>query len=188
MLWLTKSQLKSKNVETRRKAIEELCRKPSARALDTLATALEDEDDEVRRLAIMALAKLEHEQARDLLLFALRDRDPEVVKAAISALKKYDDSSVKAALIPVLNHGDSGVRGHAAQALELFGWIPKRTEDKIWMLVAKREFARAAAFGPAAVPALEAAIFSPPSSVGVGVVQALSEINDLRARRAIARA
>ena len=61
MLWLTQRQLKSKNVASRRKAVERLCDAPNPHALGALCGALGDEDAEVCRLAATALGKLEDE-------------------------------------------------------------------------------------------------------------------------------
>ncbi len=62
MLWLIQRQLKSKNVASRRKAVERLCDAPNPRALEALREAVDDEDAEVRRLAVTALGKLEVEE------------------------------------------------------------------------------------------------------------------------------
>jgi hypothetical protein len=48
MLWLTQQQLKSKNAETRRKAMEQLGMHPGIRALGVLRAAQDDGDAEVR--------------------------------------------------------------------------------------------------------------------------------------------
>src|ERR1017187_9534209 len=96
MLWLIQRQLKSKNIASRRKAVERLCDAPQPRVLGALSEALNDEDAEVRRLAATALGKLEVEERIEPLLTAVHDRDADVQKAAIMALKRTPDERVSA--------------------------------------------------------------------------------------------
>lgn len=188
MLWLTKRQLKSKDAAARRKAVEKLCQTPHPRAFRALRASLADEDAEVRRFAATALGKLEDERCLEPLLEALRDRDAGVLKAAILALKRSSDERVVAALLPLLRHPDAGVRGQAAQVLEFSGWRPASGEEEIRLLAAKGQFARMASHGVPAIAALEAVIDSGPYSLCVGAVEALGEIGDTRALRALLRA
>jgi HEAT repeat protein len=188
MLWLTQHQLKSKNVETRRKALEELGRSPPPRALPALRAALDDEDAEVRRLAAAALGRMDDERKLDSLLVALNDRNAEVVKAAIVGLKNTTGERVLTALAPLIHHSDAGVRGQAALNLEAQGWHPSRREEEIWLLVAKGKFGRAAAYGSEAIPALEAVVLSGPYSLCMGAVQALADIDDPRVMRPLLNA
>jgi HEAT repeat protein len=181
MLWQTLHQLKSKDPGTRRKAVDQLCQKPNERAGKVLVMALKDEDAEVRRLAAIALGKLEQDQRFGPLIEALRDRDAGVLQAASAALKKANPEEALPALKPLLRHPDTGVRGQVAQTMELLGWRPSEPADEIWFRVAKAQFFQAAAFGAEAVPALETALQSGSSGVGVGAVEALGHINDPRA-------
>jgi HEAT repeat protein len=183
MLWLTQRVLRSKNTAARRKAVEQLCDKPRSGSRRVLQKALSDEDAEVRRLAAQALGKLEDERCIEPLLAALRDRDADVVKAVILALKQTPDERVVSSLTPLLRHGDAGVRGHAAQVLEALAWRPADPEDEIWLEAAKGQFARVAAFGPAAVPVLEFVVEASPYGQCVRAVEALGEIRDQRALR-----
>lgn len=183
MLWVIQRQLRSKKAEVRRRAVEQLYQAPQPRAFATLRKALGDADPEVRRLAASALGKLDDERVVEPLLGALRDRHAEVQRAAIAALKRVPGDRVQLALAPLLRNPDAGVRGQAAQALEFLGWHPPKREDEIWLLVAKGQCARAAAFGAAALPALELALNSSPYSLAVAVVQALGEVRDPRVIR-----
>src|SRR5258706_12051163 len=99
---MTQRQLKSKNSAVRRKAVQQLSRKPDQDALPALQTAVEDEDAEVRMWAAIALGKLPPETRTELLLTALRDRDPEVQKAAIQSSKGVDANKITGALAPLL--------------------------------------------------------------------------------------
>jgi HEAT repeat protein len=188
MLWLTQRRLKSKNVASRRKAVEGLCNAPRPRALGVLSAALEDEDAEVRLLAATALGKLEDEGRLDPLLAALRDADADVVKAAIPGLKRTSDERVPTALLPLLRHANAGVRGCAAQCLESVGWRPSKRDDEMWFAVAKGQCSRAASFGPAALLPLEMVLNSGPYSLCVSAVKGLAEIGDQRAVRPLLKA
>src|ERR1700690_3593645 len=164
MLWLTHRQLKSKNVASRRKAVERLCDTPNPHALKALGGALGDEDSEVRRLAAAALGKLEDNDRVGPLLTALHDRDADVQKAAIMGLKRTTDERVPAALLPLLRHVNAGVRGCAAQVLEFIGWRPTKNDEEMWFVVAKGQCSRMAAFGRAAPLPLEMVLNSGPYS------------------------
>jgi HEAT repeat protein len=188
MLWLTQRQLKSKNVASRRKAVERLCIAPHPRSLVALGGAIGDEDAEVRRLAATALGKLEVEGRVDPLLTALGDRDADVLKAAMMSLKRTADERVPGALLPMLRHANAGVRGCAAQVLESIGWRPSKHEDEMWFFVAKGQCHRVAGYGVAAILPLEMVLNSGPYSLCVAAVQALGEIKDRRVVRPLLKA
>ncbi|HLH54949.1 MAG TPA: HEAT repeat domain-containing protein [Verrucomicrobiae bacterium] len=178
MLWHILHKLKSKDPEARRAAVEQLCQKPTDRALRVLRAMLEDEDVEVRRLTVKALGKLEVEQRFEALRSALEDRDGEVVQAAAAALKGGPADQLIPVLIRLLQHPFAGARGQAAQTLESFGWRPDNQEEEIHFRVAKAQFFQAAGFGVAAVPALEAALVSSSSAHGAAIVEALAHVGD----------
>lgn len=188
MLWPILHQLKSRDAATRRRAVEQLCRKPNPRAVRILGAMLDDPDGEVRHLTVVALGKLEDERRFDLLLAALKDRDSEVLQAAAAALKKGPFELSVPALEPLLRHSDPGVRGQVAQTLDSLGWRPDAREQEIWYRVAKGQFFQAAGFGVAAVPALETALLSGSSSIGAGVVEALGHIADRSVLRSLLQA
>src|ERR1019366_10576796 len=122
------------------------------------------------------------------LLTAVQDRDADVQKAAILALKRTSDERVPAALVPLLRHANAGVRGSAAQVLELLGWRPGTRDEEMWFLVAKGKCSQAASFGTAALVPLELVLNSGPYSLCVAAVQALAEIEDQRAVRLLLKA
>jgi HEAT repeat protein len=177
-LWL--SALKSKNVEARRKVIEQLCAKPNGRALRTLRQALEDDDTQVRRLGATALGKLEdlEDDHLELLLKALKDPEPEVQRAAIPGLKRFPMARTIDAIVPMLRSHDTGVRVAAAQSLEALGWRPTKEDDEIWYWAAKGQFNRLSAFGTMAIPILEVILDSGSYSQCVGALQVLGQIDD----------
>lgn len=188
MLWLRTRQLKSKQVDVRREAIAELAQSPGPRLYRALVKALRDSDAEVRRHAAVGLGKLGEDRCAAPLVQALRDSHPEVVKAAIIGLKHAPGEQITAALLPLLRHADAGVRGQAAVTFDFLGWRPEHVEDEIWYWVAKGQFGRAAGFGAAALPALEVAVGSGPSSISIGAVEALGQMGDARAVRPLVRA
>jgi HEAT repeat protein len=183
MFWLKQRQLSSKDAAVRRKAMQQICDSPTPRALDALRNALDDDDAEVRRLAVVALSRLEDERRLDPLLVALRDRHPEVLKTAISALRRFNRERVLNALAPLIFNPDAGVRGHAAQVLDTMGWEPSNRDEEIWYAVSKSQLTRAAAFGIAALPALESVLLGGPYNLRVAAVEAISAIDDKRAAR-----
>jgi HEAT repeat protein len=91
-------------------------------------------------------------------------------------------------LVPLLRHPNAGVRGSAAQVLELSGWRPTKREDEIWLFVAKGQCSRAASYGAAALLPLETVVNSGPYSLCVAAVQALGEIDDQRVMRPLLKA
>ena len=188
MLWLIQRQLNSKNVASRRKAMERLCLAPQPRDLDTLGQALKNKDAEVRRLAAAALGKLEVKGRIKPLLGALLDRDPSVQMAAILALKRSTDERVPPALVPLLHDANAGVRGCAAQVLAFLGWRPANREDEMWLLAAKGKWSQVALFGAPALLPLEMALKSGPYSLCVAAAKALGDMEDPRAVRLLIEA
>ena len=188
MLWLIRRQLKSKNPASRREAAARLGSHSGSQALAAVREALADDDAEVRRLAATALGTIDDISRIELLLLALHDRNAEVQRAAILALRKARDERITAALVPLLRHGDAGVRGSAAQALDTLGWQPANRDDEIWFLVDRGQCSRAASFGVDALAPLEAALSSGTYSLCISAVRALGEIDDRRVVRPLLKA
>jgi len=161
MLWLTRYQLRSKDVASRRKAAEQLSHKPDPKALREIFIALADEDADVRRFGAEALSKLE---------------DAEVLQGAITELKQTPDERARVGLTPLLRHANAGVRTHAAMALEGIGWRPVTQEEQIWLAIANGQMVRAAGFGKAAIPPLESVMASSPPSLRAAAIEALGLI------------
>jgi HEAT repeat protein len=188
MLWLSRLQLRSSKAEARRSALERLCARPHPGAIPTLESVLADSDSEVRRLAVAALGKLEDERRIEPLLSALQDRSPEVLKAALEAFKRVSDERVPTAIRPLLRYPDASVRGFAAQVMLGLRWTPASTEEEICLLVANAQCAQAAAFGLAALPALENALEHSPSSLAVSAAQAIGTIGGPQVLRPLLKA
>src|SRR4051794_16343384 len=104
MSWITRRQLKSISVETRRSAAEQLCQSYDPKAFEPLKDALHDSDALVRQFAATALGKLDDERITEVLVHALQDSDAEVIKNAISSLRRSIDSKLIAPMLPLLRH------------------------------------------------------------------------------------
>lgn len=182
MLWFTRHQLKSKNLDARRKAVEELCQSAAAdsRAVQTLIGVMGDSDAEIRRMAITAIGKSEYERRAEPVRKALGDADPGVKKAAILAVKRLKDDSLLKLLPPLLLHTDFGVRGAAAHVLDNFKWTPPDEAQELAFVIAKGQLLRAASFGRKAVGPLEHILNTGPYHARVAAVDALSRIGDPR--------
>lgn len=178
--WLKQQLFGSGSVETRRRAVRELGRYPSRRGCLALAEALRDPDAQVRVLAAAALGKFSGPAKIEPLVSALQDPQPEVVTAALVGLRDTPVPQVVQALGPLLRHPDAAVRGQAAKSLSTAGWQAKDDEDRIWLHVSRGQFAQAASMGPAAIPALEAAIKSSSFGLCIRAVEALGTISDYR--------
>jgi len=188
MLWVIRRQLKSGNVEVRRRAVDRLARSGDAQAISCLAVALDDPDTSIRSQAAAALCKAEDDAAVDQLLRCLRDRAPEVIKAALPGLRRFPDLRTPNAVAPLLRHSDSAVRSMAAQLLDQLGWQPAHREDEIWFLTAMNHYARAATFGAAALPAIEAGLTAVAYGSRIAAVEALGQIHDSKAVRPLVAA
>jgi HEAT repeat protein len=68
------------------------------------------------------------------------------------------------------------------------GWRPGSPAEEIQFLIARGQFLRAAALGPAAIPALEAALQTGSYTQRVAVVEALGQIGDPRVVKALTTA
>ncbi|RCJ38347.1 hypothetical protein A6770_13435 [Nostoc minutum NIES-26] len=89
----------------------------NAAAVETLITALQDEDSVVRSIAAQALGRIGTTAAVEALITALQDEDFDVRDSAAQALGKIGTTAAVEALITALQDEDSVVRSIAAQAL-----------------------------------------------------------------------
>jgi len=137
---------------------------------------------------VTALGKLESVRRVEPLFSALQDKNPEVLTAAIEALKKVSDERVPGMVKPLLRFPDALVRGCAAQTLLALQVKPKGTEEEIWMFVANAQCDRAAAFGLAALPALENTLNHSPSSLAASAARAMGTIGNPQVIRPLLKA
>ena len=78
MNWWTLQQLKFKNPQTRRQAIDKLAAQPPSDAVPGLLSAIEDEAPEVRVAAVHALGRFQEEGVVPALIGLLRDPEAQV--------------------------------------------------------------------------------------------------------------
>ena len=86
--WWTRQQLKFRNPEVRRKAVEKLALKESSEALGQLTAMADDPDADVRQAVVKALVQMKDVEAVDPLLNALRDPEPGIRELAVSGLER----------------------------------------------------------------------------------------------------
>lgn len=180
MRWLTHQQLKSKQAPVRRRAAETLARTAEPSDFNALVGALRDKDALVRLHVVNAICKIEHQRRTDALLLMLSDPNPEVPRAALAGLKNAKDDRIHPALVPLLQHPDTGIRGYVATLLTSRGWKPGTADEELTYLIARGQFAKAAAYGAAAIEPLQAAIQTGSFTQRVAAVEALGNINDDR--------
>lgn len=178
--WWTLQQLKFKNPELRRQAVDKLVADGSPLALTHLLTATNDADTGVRLAVVKALGRMKDAQVLRPLAEALRDSDATVRETAIAGLMQFADGRCADALVPLLKDRNPAVARRAARGLDLFGWQPKDDDQRVQRFVALGEFLRAAAVGAAAIEPLMALLRNPEFPQRRLVVEALSGIADER--------
>ena len=114
---------KSKDVEMRRQAIEELAEVKTALAGDELRQALDDPDTEVRQNAAGVLGDIGDEKAIESLTAKLMDEDSGVGEQAAEALGKIRSNKAVVPLIGALEHPLRSVRKAAVRSLGQIGDI-----------------------------------------------------------------
>ncbi len=180
MSWLGLLHLKSSNPETRLQAVHRLAESASARCIEALMHAFEDEDPQVSAAASTALGKIGGEKAVAFLLRNTRSTSPELRRQAVDALKEQFDEHVTVALAAALEDFDAGVRGRAARHLDRRGWRPGTNREQILLYVARGQMSEAAALGPEAIEPLERVLQTGQYNLQVAALQALGKISDER--------
>lgn len=183
MFWLQRQQLKSRNANTRLKAVEGLAASQTPSGLKALTQASKDSEVAVRCAAVTALGKSEDPAAVSAIIEALRDSSPEVRRAAVDGLKKNVPLQARTPLVQALRDPDANVRGRAARRLDQQGWKPSNAQEEIWFYAAQGKLALAASHGPAAIPALEVVLNGGPYNLRAAAIAALGSISDERVTR-----
>ena len=93
MQWWTLQQLKSRNSQTRRQAVEKLAEEKSEAALDYLLPALQDDDAEVRLAVVKGLGRSQEPRGLPPLIQAMRDPSAEIREAVVAALGQRGDAT-----------------------------------------------------------------------------------------------
>jgi HEAT repeat protein len=138
-------------------------------ALQSLLTAVKDDEPTVRAAAAAALGLLRDPGAIEPLESLQRDSNAEVIAAAVAALKSINDSGSgpnlggapdatgshpTAILVASLLDGDAVSRQQAAATLEAQSWRPETQEQLAAYAFAKQAWSEVARCGDAALPVL----------------------------------
>ena len=99
MYWWARQQLRSKNPQTRREAVEKLITEPPADAGSIALSVLEDRDPTVRKAGMIALARLKITGVISTIINGLRDTSPEVREECIRTLMVVGDATAINALV-----------------------------------------------------------------------------------------
>src|SRR5258708_4267457 len=156
MVWWNNLRLKSKDPQTRRKAIETLDPETgiSAHTFELLTASLSDSESGVRSAAVRTLAATNDERVVDLVLPLLRDASPEVRQSAATSLGRLGDPQVTCVLVAALKDPVPNVRTSAAMALRNLSWRPPNGDEQALFEVALGNARAAALHGEAAIPPL----------------------------------
>ncbi len=154
MFWWTLRKLKSKNPETRIKAVQKLGRAGNTRVIEPLIEALKDENIEVQDSVETVLVEIGATAVAPLIITHW-DKNENMEKKSVVVLRKIGIPAVEM-LIMMLKHENSIVRQRAAEALKEIG-------------------------APLAVEALIMALDNFDTAVYEIATEALGEIGDIRA-------
>src|SRR5215831_2352912 len=138
MFFWNSLRFKSKDPQTRRKAIESLNleTETTSQVFEVLTTAARDEDPGVRSAAAKALGGTQHDRAVELVIPLLWDINLEVRQAAAEALGQLGDFRATGPLTRALKDPHAPVRASAAAALRSLGWQPQSGEEQAMFEVA----------------------------------------------------
>jgi len=180
MSWWIAQQLKSKNAQTRREAIEKLAKESSSQAIQLLVSSLKDTEDDVREAAAKALGRMRDPKAIAALINALHDPAGAVREATVSSLRQIGDLDAVEALVSCLKDPQGGVRWQVAKTLERFGWQPRTDQEKLLRAIALGDYFHAAQLGEMAIDALVKCLNDETCRNRRGIIEALGYIGGER--------
>ena len=157
-------------------------------AIDRLLRKLPSRHRAVKLGVIEALGEIGDPRAVDPLIRELRDPSVEVRWETALALGEIGDPRAAGPLLAGLRDPDRYVRYGTALALRKLGWSPADEEERARELLGLQDWDGLAALGPAAVPALAAALDDREKSVRARAVEIMGQIGDRGAIPAITRA
>lgn len=181
MLWWRLRQIKSKNRDTRYRAVEKLGNAGRAKAVMTLVSLLQDSDHAIRNQAAEALGKIGDMRAVEPLIVALQHADYSLRETSARALGKIGDARAIEPLIAALQDSNYYVRGQAAEALEALSYQPADETQQAILYVAKKRWWKAIELGAVAVKPLVVALKGSDTYVRREAAEALGKIGDARA-------
>jgi HEAT repeat protein len=180
MSWWIAQQLKSKNPQTRREAIDKLARESSSQAIQLLVSALKDPETDVREAAAKGLGRIRDPKAIAALINALHDPAGAVREATVSSLRQIGDMEAVDALVGCLKDPQGGVRWQVAKTLERFGWQPRTDQERLLRAVALGDYFHAAQLGEMAIDALVKCLNDETCRNRRGIIEALGYIGGER--------
>jgi HEAT repeat protein len=180
MSWWIAQQLKSKNPQTRREAIEKLAKESSSQAIQLLVTGLKDEEVDVREAAANALGRIRDPKAIAALINALHDPAGAVREATVSSLRQIGDLDAVDALVGCLKDPQGSVRWQVVKTLERFGWQPRTDQEKLLRAIALGDYFHAAQLGEMAIDALVKCLNDETCRNRRGIIEALGYIGGER--------
>ena len=157
-------------------------------AIDELLRELPTRNRAVKLGIIEALGEIGDPRAVEPLIRFLRDPSVEVRWETALALGEIGDPRATAPLLAGLRDPDRYVRYGTALALRKIGWKPGDDGERAYELLGLQDWEGLLALGPAAIPALSAALRDREKSVRARAVEVLGEIGDPGAIPAIMRA
>ncbi|MDD1667558.1 MAG: HEAT repeat domain-containing protein [Methanomicrobiales archaeon] len=157
-------------------------------AIDELLRQLPTRNRAVKLGIIEALGEIGDPRAVEPLVRELRDPSVEVRWETALALGEIGDTRATEPLLAGLRDPDRYVRYGTALALQKIGWKPGDEGEWAHELLGLQDWEGLSALGPAAIPALGAALDDREKSVRARAVEVLGEIGDPDAIPAIMRA
>jgi HEAT repeat protein len=158
------------------KAEWEHCADIGAPALEPLIAIMQDLDSTVRRGAIAALEKSTDPRAAESLVTAMRDKDSKVRQASAGALVKMGQTATEPLLDGLRRWNSHHIRQRIADVLDEVGWQPGQDETAAVYWIAKGEWDKCAAIGPAALGPLVATLRDPDSGIRWAAAELLDQL------------
>lgn len=180
MSWWIAQQLKSKNPQTRREAIEKLAKESSSQAIQLLIQSLKDSEVDVREAGAKALGRIRDPKAIAALINALHDPAGAVREATVSSLRQIGDLDAVEALVGCLKDPQGSVRWQVVKTLERFGWQARTDQEKLLRAIALGDYFHAAQLGEMAIDALVKCLNDETCRNRRGIVEALGYIGGER--------
>ena len=146
------------------------------RAVEPLIAALNDKEVDVRKAATNALGQIGDIRAVEPIADRLKDNDFFVKKKAIWALGQIEGPESVKLLISTLSDDKSYMREFAANALDLSGWSPDKSEAGAAYWVARLQWKRCIEIGTLAVAPLIKALKDHRQEIRKGAADSLYKL------------
>ncbi len=150
-------------------------------AVPALIESLKDENNRFVANAATTLGNISSPESVGPLIESLKHEGDFVRRRSTEALGNIGDKKAVEPITELIKDEDSYVREAAVNTLEELGWSPKTDEQKIDVLVAKKDWASISALGSGAVDRLISLLNDEGYGVGREAASCLGEIGDQRA-------